>query len=271
VTPTPVYEAYGSMTYGAAVAQYGFGGQFGYYIDPETGLVLCGQRYYDPGAARWLTRDPLGYAGGVNLYAYCGNNPIGAADPDGTSPWWDNFFSARSPTMVDAQDLEMQYEMSKLDHDGDAGIAAAAVNASWSADLCRRQHSQAISGGTLNLATMAIPGLGEAGAAAEGFEGAEVAEEGVGAYLATKAPMQVTPGTSSLEGQYINDLGQVQPWKAHYDEFGRLVGRTDYNAANKAEGYAATHYHVYGYRGNPRSLGGQVLKIKSHIPGEFTP
>jgi len=162
VTPTPVYEAYGSMTYGAAVAQYGFGGQFGYYIDPETGLVLCGQRYYDPGAARWLTRDPLGYAGGVNLYAYCGNNPIGAADPDGTSPWWDNFFSARSPTMVDAQDLEMQYEMAKLDHNGDAGIAAAVVNASWNDELCRRQQNQH----NLEISGAAIVGAAIVGSAA---------------------------------------------------------------------------------------------------------
>ena len=30
--------------------------------------------YYDPQAGRFLTRDPMGYAGGLNLYAYCGND-----------------------------------------------------------------------------------------------------------------------------------------------------------------------------------------------------
>ena len=35
-----------------------FGGQFGYYDDAETGLVLCGHRYYDSFAARFVNRDP---------------------------------------------------------------------------------------------------------------------------------------------------------------------------------------------------------------------
>jgi len=43
---------------------FGFGGQAGYYTDTETGLILCTHRYYDPANGRWLTRDPLGYAGG---------------------------------------------------------------------------------------------------------------------------------------------------------------------------------------------------------------
>jgi len=70
-------------TTGLSGDPFGFGGRFGYYTDSETRLVLCGQRYYDPGTARWLTRDPIGLFGGVNPYAYCGNNPVGAADPRG--------------------------------------------------------------------------------------------------------------------------------------------------------------------------------------------
>jgi len=38
------------------------------------------------------------------------------------------------------------------------------------------------------------------------------------------------------------DLGRVEPWTAHYDEYGRLIGRTDYNAGNLAEGIPDTHY-----------------------------
>lgn len=92
-----------------------------------------------------------------------------------------------------------------------------------------------------------------------------------GEYLSAKAPMQVEPGTNVLEGQYVDDIGRVQPWRAHYDEYGRMIGRTDYNAANKVEGYASTHYHTYGYRGNPSGFGGQSLETGSHIPGEFAP
>ncbi len=62
---------------------FGFGGQWGCYTDAETGLVLMTHRYYDPNAGRFLTRDPIGYAGGINLYAYTGNNPVNRADPKG--------------------------------------------------------------------------------------------------------------------------------------------------------------------------------------------
>ena len=92
-----------------------------------------------------------------------------------------------------------------------------------------------------------------------------------GEYLSAKAPMQVGPGTKVLEGQYVDDLGRVQPWRAHYDDFGRQIGRTDYNAANKVEGYASTHSHTYGYEGNPSGWGGRYSETGKHIPGEFTP
>ncbi len=62
---------------------FGFGGQWGGYTDAETGLVLMTHRFYDPNAGRFLTRDPIGYDGGINLYAYVGNNPVNEGDPSG--------------------------------------------------------------------------------------------------------------------------------------------------------------------------------------------
>jgi hypothetical protein len=46
--------------------------------------VLCGARYYDPTTGHWLSRDPIGYAGGQNLYTFCDGNPVNEADPSGT-------------------------------------------------------------------------------------------------------------------------------------------------------------------------------------------
>ncbi len=87
------YDAYGLLNYYLPNQAYsptslppdpvGYGGQWGNYTDTESGYVLMGFRYYDPTNCRFLTRDPLGYAGGINLYAYCRNNPINRADPLG--------------------------------------------------------------------------------------------------------------------------------------------------------------------------------------------
>ena len=52
-------------------------------FDSETGLYYSRARYYDPDMGRFLSTDPLGYADGMNLYAYVRNNPINRVDPLG--------------------------------------------------------------------------------------------------------------------------------------------------------------------------------------------
>ncbi|PWB29013.1 hypothetical protein DCO48_22460, partial [Pseudomonas sp. SDI] len=54
----------------------------GQYYDAETYLHYNTFRYYDPGVGRFTTQDPIGLAGGVNLYRY-GRNPTGTIDPWG--------------------------------------------------------------------------------------------------------------------------------------------------------------------------------------------
>jgi RHS repeat-associated protein len=61
------------------------------YYDPETGLYYYGYRYYCPILRRWLNCDPLGEEGGLNLYAFCVNNPLNKWDYWGMSAYWDNY------------------------------------------------------------------------------------------------------------------------------------------------------------------------------------
>ncbi|MEO5725838.1 MAG: hypothetical protein ABI134_33515, partial [Byssovorax sp.] len=87
----------------------------------------------------------------------------------------------------------------------------------------------------------------------------------VGEYLGTKAPKQVTPGIRTLAGQYLND-GRVEPWVAHYDEYGRSLARTDFNAGNPAHGIPDTHYHLFDWI----TKGSHGTDL-GHFPGEYIP
>ncbi len=48
-----------------------------------TGLYHFRARWYDPATGRWLSTDPIGISGGLNLYEFCGNNPVNYRDPWG--------------------------------------------------------------------------------------------------------------------------------------------------------------------------------------------
>ena len=65
----------------------------GYYYDTETGLYYLETRYYDPQVGRFISSDNVDYlmpeqVMGLNLYAYCNNNPVMNVDPTGHWPQW---------------------------------------------------------------------------------------------------------------------------------------------------------------------------------------
>jgi RHS repeat-associated protein len=55
----------------------------GQYYDQETGLHYNWHRFYDPGTGRYLRADPIGLAGGINLFSYTENKPSIWIDPYG--------------------------------------------------------------------------------------------------------------------------------------------------------------------------------------------
>ncbi len=75
------YDPYGNTTDSLGISANPF-----MYIGREadaSGLYYMRASYYSPGIARFMSRDPIGLAGGINMYAYAGDDPIDFSDPTG--------------------------------------------------------------------------------------------------------------------------------------------------------------------------------------------
>ena len=78
------YEPFGKTTAtGAANAN---SSKYTTREDDGNGLYAFRNRYYSPTLQRFISEDPIGLTGGINLYAYAGNNPISFRDPFGLKP-----------------------------------------------------------------------------------------------------------------------------------------------------------------------------------------
>jgi RHS repeat-associated protein len=79
------YDLYGRRTKlaGSLEADFSF---TGYYFHQPSGFHLALYRTYDTAQSRWLSRDPAGEEGGINLYQYSWGSPLNYVDPDGGHP-----------------------------------------------------------------------------------------------------------------------------------------------------------------------------------------
>ena len=79
------YDEFGNVILDTNPGFQPFGFAGGIY-DSDTQLVRFGARHYDAETGRWITKDPIAFGGGANLYAYAANNPVNLVDPLGNAP-----------------------------------------------------------------------------------------------------------------------------------------------------------------------------------------
>ncbi len=148
-TPQRLVDANGTVVWEAAYLPFGkaqvitqavvnnlqFPGQ---YYDSETGLHYNWHRYYDPEAGRYVSADPIGLAGGMNLYAYVENDPVNWVDSDGLAPIGFGVFSfSPVPHIPSPSDL-ISYHDNRNDFNQNASYSEASQT--WNGDVPALLH-----------------------------------------------------------------------------------------------------------------------------------
>ena len=93
-----LYDAYGNCTIANETTDISLANinpirYRGYYFDTETSMYFLSTRYYVPEWGRFISPDDVSYLdpssiNGLNLYSYCGNDPVNYSDGSGHSPEW---------------------------------------------------------------------------------------------------------------------------------------------------------------------------------------
>lgn len=165
----------------------------GQYYDAETGLHYNQQRYYDPETGQYLRVDPLGLAGGFELYNYARQNPYRYVDPEG------EFVFTTAAAVITGVSLALTawdvYET--VD-----GLASGEVTSSDLAGQYGRQKA-------IDIGLKAVPGVGGA---------AYLAKKGLERFRGTDVTKNA-PGRGYNKEVYANRSVKPQDAAEKWDEF----------------------------------------------------
>ncbi|HEY5911514.1 MAG TPA: RHS repeat-associated core domain-containing protein [Verrucomicrobiae bacterium] len=210
-------------------------------IDTASGLLYYACRYYAPNLQRWLNRDPIGGAGGLNLYGFVANNPTHKVDPFGLwfgscDPSWEadalkmtgqparSILALEATIDSGANALSYRFPVTVPGNEATRAMIQQQMNA---AQVQLRDYRAVGTAGGVGATATAIctvgtlpagavlTGAGGCGVAAVGWTGVGLA--GVGGVVAGKLVGQIGP-----QGNTVDDLIQRffrwavwNPWYAH--------------------------------------------------------
>jgi len=83
----------------------------GYRYDDETELYHVRNRYQHPTLGRWISRDPIGYGDGTNLYEYVGSGPTNETDPEGLAAVEGTYNRIQVVHMKGLEDRKLGYDL----------------------------------------------------------------------------------------------------------------------------------------------------------------
>jgi RHS repeat-associated protein len=219
---------YGQLTdfSGDLIPDFGYAG---YYMHQPSGLYLTLYRAYKADLGRWLNRDPIQEAGGLNLYDYVANNPIMYVDPLGLAfgDYWDIGATANYYNQVSANGLSQggiggyaafaaaQAGEDLLDLFGAGGVQqSAAQSGAASGDPCH--HGAALGYGALTVASIALNAIPGEGKVAD--ETLRFSAEKAALIEMAKLDRNIGKGISEADAQAYIDLNRelTDPYDEEY-------------------------------------------------------
>ncbi|MBN8771113.1 MAG: RHS repeat protein [Thiobacillus sp.] len=126
----------------------------GQYYDRETGLHYNYFRDYDPTTGRYPQADPIGLAGGLNVYEYARSNPLTYTDPLGLKSWdWDGWGDTSVCSYYDKMYAKTQCDYYQTAGDicrgtrGDVNLLTRlGISQAWSSGTTTKSQSQIANG-----------------------------------------------------------------------------------------------------------------------------
>ena len=86
VADARAYDTFGNLVNQSGTTKTPLGFQ-GKYYDQESGLNYFYHRYYNPALGRFISEDPIGLEGGLNIFVFALNDPIELSDKFGLNSW----------------------------------------------------------------------------------------------------------------------------------------------------------------------------------------